>query len=87
MKNSRSAPSAAVAPQQRVYIGPSFRGVTSGTIYLGELPEHLKAKIQKLPALGELVVPIERLAQAQQALKDANSDLSMIYEAVLKKGE
>lgn len=70
---------------QRIYIGPGFRGVTHGTIYLGELPPHLEEAIKELPAIGELVVPMSKLVESNKALRDAESGLAKIYKYVDEK--
>ncbi len=75
----------AEAAEQRIYIGPGFRGVAHGTIYLGELPAHLQDDIQALPAIGELVVPMDKLVESNKALRDPESGLAKIYKYVDEK--
>lgn len=70
---------------QRIYIGPGFRGVAHGTIYLGELPAHLQDAIKELPAIGELVVPMENIVERNKALRDPESGLAKIYRYVDEK--
>ena len=52
----------------------------------GVLPE-LKEKIQKMPAIAELVVPIERLRDANHELTDPDSALSRFFQIVEKNKE
>lgn len=75
----------AEAVEQSIYIGPGFRGVAHGTIYLGELPSHLQDAIQALPAIGELVVPMDKLVESNKALRDPESGLAKIYKYVDEK--
>lgn len=70
---------------RRIYVGPGFRGVAKGSIFEGEFPEHLKEEIRKLPAIGELMVEIEKLVEANKELSDKNSRLSALYSYVEKK--
>lgn len=73
------------AEEQSIYIGPGFKGVAHGTIYLGELPAHLQDAIQALPAIGELVVPMSKLVESNKALRDPESGLAKIYKYVDEK--
>lgn len=43
----------------RVYIGPSFPGLTEGTIFYSDLPPHLKNLFsEKYPSARHLIVPV-----------------------------
>lgn len=80
---------APVVLERLIYIGPGFRGVAQGTIYLGELPENLKDAIEKEPAIRELLVSPEKLVESQKSLRDPDSGLSKLYHYVesRKKGD
>lgn len=72
--------------QQTIYIGPSIRGVMTGTVFTGsDLPEHLVAAIEQQPVLKELIVPVSQLIEARKQLQDSNSAMSKYFRKV--KGE
>lgn len=73
----------------RIYIGPSFRGVLTGTVYKTDLPPALENVIKKTPAISELVVPIEFLTEANRELSKTDSALRRIYQMAeeIKRGE
>ena len=65
-----------------IYIGASFRGVASGTVFCkGELPPALKMAAIAKPAINELIIPISRLIEAKRMLHDPRSAMSRFYEA------
>lgn len=84
-KTVKAAEAETAAEEQSIYIGPGFKGVAHGTIYLGELPVHLQDAIQALPAIGELVVPMSKLVESNKALRDPESGLAKIYKYVDEK--
>nr|DAJ08312.1 MAG TPA: hypothetical protein [Caudoviricetes sp.] len=73
----------------RIYIGPSIKGVSAGTVYKGELPPMLNDAIAELPAIRELVIPVNEVVTANKLLADSNTALSRFYEMAknYKKGE
>lgn len=72
--------------RQTIYIGPSIRGVMTGTVFIGiDLPEHLETAIKWQPAIKELIVPICQLPEARKQLQDGNSAMSKYFMKV--KGE
>lgn len=67
-----------------VYIGPTIKNVAStGSVYTNGLPERLKKEMEKQPAIGELLVPVEKLAEAKRSLAMPGSALAMIYKKVI----
>lgn len=69
-----------------VYIGPTMKGVAiTGGLYNNGLPEELKNEIEKRPMLRELVVPVERLAEAKKELAKPGSALATIYKKAAGK--
>ena len=66
--------------EPRIYIGPSFKGVTTGTVYKASLTPVLEAAIKEVPAFSELVVPLNRLLQANRELSIPDSALRRIYQ-------
>ena len=78
-KQNKSAP-----PEPVVYCGPSIRGVAKQyTVYLDGIPAGLQALKDKIPVTAELIVPIEQMAQTRALLTDANSTMSLFYDAVI----
>lgn len=68
--------------ETRIYIGPSFRGVSSGTVYKSNaLPPALEAAINGNPTIKELVIPVTGLVEAKKQLQNPKSALSRFYEA------
>lgn len=64
-----------------VYIGPAIKDVAvAGGVYTNGLPERLKDEIGRRPALRELVVPVEKLAEAKKELAKPGSALAEIYK-------
>lgn len=72
---------------RKIYIGPSLKGIARGTVFQNGLTPELKEKIQKMPAIAELVVPIERLRDANRELADPDSALSRFFQIVEKNKE
>lgn len=76
--------------KQCMYIGPSISGVIkTSTIFIGELPARLNKLIEELPCVRNLIVPIDRLTRAKQALSGQGSVENVSYHQILdyKKGE
>ncbi|WJQ12758.1 hypothetical protein QT238_11255 [Geobacillus stearothermophilus] len=67
--------------QPLVYIGPSLPGglLTRYTIFSNGIPTHLQGYCEKCPSLKQLFVPPERLALAENNLKDPASAESVFY--------
>lgn len=76
-------------PVASIYIGPSFRGVASGTVFINGLAPALGEAIKKVPAIAELVIPVAGIVSANKELSDPGSALSSCYLAAAeyKKGE
>lgn len=73
----------------RIYIGPSLKGVTTGTVYKVDLTPTLAEAIKALPAISELVVPLGTLTAANRELSVPDSALRRIYQMTedYKRGE
>lgn len=76
--NRTSAKTANVLCQ--IYIGPSIRGVSTGTVYKGDLSPMLNEVIEDLPAIKELVIPVSEIVTANKLLADPNSALSRFFD-------
>ena len=62
------------------YIGPTIKNVAvTGSLYTNGLPEALENEIKERPLVGELVIPVERLAEAKKELATPGSALATVY--------
>ncbi len=77
-------------PQEPMaYIGPNIKNIVfKGTVFEGGIPEPLKDKISKIPALKGMLVPVSNLAAAGAEIARQGTTLNNLYQAVnLKLGE
>lgn len=87
-KTKQTVKNEAVQKKTVVYIGPTIKNVVStGTIYNNGLPEPLKKEMEKLPMIGSLLIPVDRLAAAQKELATPGSALAIIYAKVNDRRE
>lgn len=63
------------------YIGPTIHGVVShGTVYVGGIPKVLEDEIKAEPAIGQLLIPLDRLAAVQSEVTRPTSAVAIIYK-------
>ena len=68
------------------YVGPNIKHVAqSGTVYIGDLPAALTAKIEEIPAIKGLLIPVSKLSTAGAAAKKSGTALNNLYLAVAAK--
>lgn len=68
-----------------VYCGPSIKGVARQyTVYANELPEQLKALMERIPAARGLVVRVDDFARTRKNLEIPGTAEAILYEAVQK---
>lgn len=83
-KGKQAAKKEAEAPKTVMYIGPSIKNVVAtGTLYNKGLPEKLKQEIDRQPVLQELLIPVDKLAEAQKELASPGSGLAIIYQKII----
>lgn len=71
------------ATQAVAYVGPDIKKVAiNGTVYTGGLPKALEEKIEKVPAIKGLIVPISKLAETGVAIATKGTALNNLYNAV-----
>jgi len=71
----------AEATETVIYIGASFKGVTTGTVLKdGKLIPALENAVKAMPAMRELIVPVSKLVEARKQLQNTDSALSRCYE-------
>lgn len=89
---NNAAPQAEVVPRKgakeaKIYLGPSFSGAVEGTVYNNGLPPALEEAVKKMPAIGELAVPISRAAEAMKELAKPDSAMRKFYQKALNYGK
>ena len=76
----------AAAAEPVAYIGPDLKNIAiNGTVYVCGLPKALQEKIEEIPAIKGLVVPISNLANAGVAIRTQGTALNNLYNAVCAK--
>jgi len=65
--------------EKKIYIGPHLVQLPKYTVIAEGLPKHIEAVIEKCPAIKKLLVPIKKLAEAEQK---ANQKGSLEYRNV-----
>ena len=82
---------AAKAPEKQqgivVYIGPDIPGAKQYTTYNNGLPDALKDRAKAQPFFNSLIVPVERLAQANAELAKEGSALSVFFKRAAESKE
>lgn len=74
------------ATEPVVYCGPSIPGVAKQyTTYTGGLPAPLAEKLQEVPAMGGLVVPLGQLPAAMKSLRDGQGHIYRLFMLVKKQ--
>ena len=75
---------------QRMYIGPAIPGVVKNSaIFIGDLPGRLTDIAKEIPSINNLVIPIDRITEAKQALSEQGSVEDVSYWRIVDylKGE
>lgn len=70
-----------------IYVGPSFLGLSTNTIFrdgLGKYPAHVSHMIEKNPAIGRLMVPIEEAQQARANVRKQGNILNTFFKQAIK---
>ncbi|MFG6383462.1 MAG: hypothetical protein K1V96_04300 [Lachnospiraceae bacterium] len=68
-----------------VYLGPDIPGAKQYTIFNNGLPDVLKEKMKEHPFFYALVVPVEKMAQANAELAQEGSALHVLFEKANEK--
>lgn len=76
----------AAASEPVAYLGPDLKNVAiNGTVYVGGIPQALQEKIEEVPAIKGLLVPVSNLATAGVAIRTQGTALNNLYNAVSVK--
>lgn len=79
---SRRTQKAAETPPTVVYCGPTIPGAAKQfTVFRAGLPDTLAERIRAVPALGGLIVPLDRYPEAQRQLREGTGSISTLYRA------
>jgi hypothetical protein len=73
-----------------MYIGPSIPGVVKkGTVFIGDLPKQLTDASGDMPEINNLVITIDKITSAMNALSQQGSVENVSYYRILEhlKGE
>ena len=74
--------------KQSMYRGPTIPGIVkNSTIFIGELPDRLNKLTEELPYIKNLIVPIDKLTKAKQALFEQGSVENVSYNNILNYGK
>lgn len=85
-KDAVKTATAAAAAMPVAYVGPDIKKVAiNGTTYIGGLPTELQKKIDQIPAIKGLLVPISKLAETGVAIATKGTALNTLYDAVQGK--
>ena len=85
-KEAVKTAAAAAAATPVAYVGPDIKKVAiNGTVYIGGLPGELQKKIEQIPAIKGLLVPISRLAETGVAIATKGTALNTVYASVKSK--
>lgn len=72
-------------PENVVYLGPSIpKCVNHGTVFSGGIPPFLEEKIEKIPAIRGLIVPVSLYAETAMGVKTPGR-LKTLYDLVAKE--
>lgn len=75
-------------PEQVIYVGPSIKNVVrQHTVYTNGLPVILEEKAKELPAIKKLVVPVSKLTEVREQLKQTGTAYSVFYAQVKEYAE
>lgn len=62
-----------------IYVGPTSKQIQKYTVFRADPPEHVKKFQEACPAIKQLFVPVEQLAEAENRLADKTSAESIFY--------
>lgn len=84
MTIKKPKPGAEVKEIPRIYCGPSLPNglMARFTVYRGGLPPHLNEQFESCPALKQLIVPVEKLAETVAAINTTGSAESTWHKEI-----
>lgn len=81
--SAKSTKDKATTTNTVVYIGPTIPGVVTGNrIFSNGINKELKEEVDKMPTIGNLIVPISGLAKARNQLSKKDTPMNICYEKV-----
>lgn len=84
---TESKPEQKSTPAVLAYIGPTVQrfALQQFTTYRGGIPAHITAAAAGIPEIGQLFVPVAKLAEARKRLAQRGSIEARRYAAAIKK--
>lgn len=74
--------------ETQVYIGPDIRNVAKKNTFLTNgLTEGIKGLLEEIPRTADLIVPLSKLTEALQELKEKDSPRSLSFRYVQKNAK
>lgn len=63
-----------------VYCGPTVKGIAPQyTVFVDGLPEKLKEKVEQVPLLNALIVPLDKLAETRVKIDQEGARENILY--------
>jgi hypothetical protein len=71
-----------------VYCGPSLPGskMISMAVYRGGLPPHVTALMEKIPEIGRLIVPVDKLNDTRTKAATPGTEENRLHQMILESG-
>ena len=64
----------------RSYCGPTVKGIAPQyTVFVDGLPEKLKEKVEQVPLLNALIVPLDKLAETRVKIDQEGTRENILY--------
>ena len=74
--------------ETQVYIGPDIRNVAKKNTFLTNgLTEGIKGLLEEIPRTADLIVPLSKLTEALQELKEKDSPRALSFRYVQKNAK
>ncbi len=68
---------------QLIYAGPTITNVVKQyTIYTNGLPKILEEKIEEVPAIKKLIVPVNRLREVRDKIETTGTAYNVFYKQI-----
>ena len=62
------------------YCGPTVKGIAPAyTVFVDGLPEKLKEKVEQVPLLNALIVPLDKLAETRVKIDQEGTRENILY--------
>lgn len=65
-----------------IYVGPNLKTLQKYSVFQNGLPAYVDEHIEKCPAIRGLLVPVDQLAAAEQAVKEIGSKEAILSQTI-----